>query len=117
MFQDFIRKIILFTFLFISSQGILFGQDFSFSMLATEDPVQWTPSIVKENDSIYVISLIGAIEKDWHLYSQFSPEGGSQPAIFNYDNQKDSFLLLGSTEENKTYSEYSDVFNVTELFF
>ncbi len=95
----------------------VFGQDFSFPKSATEDPVQWTPSVAKENDSIYVISLIGTIEKDWHLYSQYSPEGGSQPAIFNYDNQNNSFLLLGNTEESQTYSEYSDVFNVTEIFF
>jgi len=117
MFQDFIKKIILCAFLFISSQEIVFGQDFSFPMSASEDPVQWTPSIVKENDSIYVISLIGTIEKDWHLYSQYSPEGGSQPAIFKYENQNNSFLLLGTTEESQTYGEYSDVFNVTELFF
>src|SRR5210317_694395 len=111
------KIIILFAFLFISPKGMVFGQDFSFPMSVTEDPVQWTPSVTKKNDSIYIISLIGTIEKDWHLYSQYSPEGGSQPAIFNYDNQNNSFLLLGNTEESQTYSEYSDVFNVTEIFF
>jgi len=117
MYQNFIRKILFFAFLFICVNETVFGQDFSFPKSATEDPVQWAPSVAKENDSIYVISLIGTIEKDWHLYSQYSPEGGSQPAIFNYDNQNNSFLLLGNTEESQTYSEYSDVFNVTEIFF
>ena len=117
MFQGFVKQYLPLIPLLLVIQGSLFGQDFSISMGAGEDPIQWSSSVVKIHDSLYTIRLEAHIEKDWHLYSQYSPEGGSQAAIFNFEASGTDYTLVGKTTESETKSEYSDIFEVTEVFF
>ena len=81
------------------------------------DPVKWTTQIEKKADGNYLLTFNGVIEKDWHLYSQFTAEGGSLPLEILFKNQKGNFELIGKTKESKTKTAYNDIFEVNETFF
>ena len=81
------------------------------------DPVKWTTQIEKKADGNYLLTFNGVIEKDWHMYSQFTAEGGSLPLEILFKNQKGNFELIGKTKESKTKTAYNDIFEVNETFF
>ena len=81
------------------------------------DPVKWTTKIEKKSDNTYLLTFDGVIEKDWHLYSQFTPDGGPLPLEVIFKNQKDNFALAGKAKESKTKTAYNDIFEVNETFF
>ena len=43
------------------------------------DPVKWTTKIERKSTTNYILTFSGVIEKDWHMYSQFTPDGGALP--------------------------------------
>jgi thiol:disulfide interchange protein len=81
------------------------------------DPVKWTTKIEKTSDNTYVLTFDGIIERDWHMYSQFTPDGGPLPLEVVFKNQKGNFNLVGKAKESKTKTAYNDVFEVNETFF
>ncbi len=103
------RKRFLGALLFLSSVS-LFAQ---FTTL----PLQWSKELIQESDSVYRLEITALIEDGWHLYSQFTPEGGSLPTELEFIDAGVAFELLGKTEESETETAYSDVFEVDERFF
>ena len=81
------------------------------------NPVKWTTQIEKKSEGNYVLTFNGVIDTGWHLYSQFTPEGGSLPLEVLFKNQKGNFELIGKTKESKTKTAYNDIFEVNETFF
>jgi len=81
------------------------------------DPVKWTTKIEKKSETDYILTFNGVIENEWHLYSQYTPEGGSLPLEIIFKNQKGNFNLIGKAKEGKTTTAYNDVFEVNETFF
>ena len=81
------------------------------------DPVKWTTKIAKKSKNNYLLTFNGIIEKGWHLYSQFTPDGGPLPLEIIFKNQKGNFDLVGKAKEGKTTTAYNDVFKVNETFF
>lgn len=81
------------------------------------NPVKWTTQIEKKSNGNYVLTFNGTIDNGWHLYSQFTAEGGSLPLEVAFKNQKGNFELIGKTKESKTKTAYNDVFEVNETFF
>lgn len=81
------------------------------------DPVKWTTAIKKKSGNAYILTFEGIIEKGWHLYSQFTPDGGPLPLEISYKNQSGNFNLVGKARESKTKTAYNDVFEVNETFF
>ncbi|WP_310594666.1 cytochrome c biogenesis protein CcdA [Flavobacterium sp.] len=81
------------------------------------NPVKWTTQIEKKADGNYVLTFNGMIDTGWHLYSQFTAEGGSLPLEVLFKNQKGNFELIGKTKESKTKTAYNDIFEVNETFF
>jgi len=81
------------------------------------NPVKWTTQIEKKSNGNYVLSFNGIIDNGWHLYSQFTAEGGSLPLEVLFKNQKGNFELIGKTKESKTKTAYNDIFEVNETFF
>ena len=81
------------------------------------NPVKWTTQIEKKADGNYVLTFNGVIDTGWHLYSQFTAEGGSLPLEVLFKNQKGNFELIGKTKESKTKTAYNDIFEVNETFF
>jgi thiol:disulfide interchange protein len=81
------------------------------------DPVKWTTTIEKKSETNYILTFNGVIEKDWHLYSQFTPDGGPLPLEVIFKDQKGNFNLVGKAKESKTATAFNDVFGVNETFF
>ena len=66
------------------------------------NPVKWTTQIEKKSEGTYLLSFNGTIDAGWHLYSQFTAEGGSLPLEIDFKNQKGNFELIGKTKESTT---------------
>lgn len=81
------------------------------------DPAKWTTKIEKKSDTNYILTFNAIIEKDWHLYSQFTPDGGPLPLEIIFKNQKGNFNLVGKAKESKTRTAFNDIFEVNETFF
>ncbi|MCC9071187.1 thioredoxin family protein [Flavobacterium sp. F-65] len=81
------------------------------------EPVKWTSKIEKKSGNNFVLIFDGAIEKDWHIYSQFTPDGGPLPLEISFKNQKGNYNLVGKAKEGKTRTAFNDIFGVNETFF
>ena len=81
------------------------------------DPVKWTTSIEKKSETNYLLTFNGIIENDWHLYSQFTPDGGPLALEVIFKDQNGNFNLIGKAKEGKTTTVFNDVFGVNETFF
>ncbi|MGB5274350.1 MAG: cytochrome c biogenesis protein CcdA, partial [Flavobacteriaceae bacterium] len=82
-----------------------------------DNPVLWSHEIDKISDTEYDLIMKGTIFEGWHVYSQFTAEGGSLPSEFTYRKVGEDYELVGKTEESETVTEYSDIFEVDETFF
>lgn len=80
-------------------------------------PVKWKSKIEKKSDTEYILQFDGVIEDDWHVYSQFTPDGGPLAMEVLFNNQKDNFEVVGKAVESKTRTAFNDVFGVNETFF
>lgn len=81
------------------------------------DPAKWTSKIEKKSENNYILTFNAIIEKDWHLYSQFTADGGSLPLEIIFKNQKGNFNLVGKAKESKTKTAFNDIFEVNETYF
>lgn len=81
------------------------------------DPAKWTTKIEKLSESEFNLVFEAVIEPDWHIYSQFTPEGGPLPLEFAFKNAGKDYKLVGKAVESKTSRAYNDIFEVDEVFF
>lgn len=87
-----------------SSQGIL-------------KPIKWSTSIDKVSDKEYDLIIVADIENKWHLYSQYTAEGGSLPIVINKAKKTNKYKLIGKAIESDTIKKYNEIFGVYETFF
>ncbi|MES2239323.1 MAG: cytochrome c biogenesis protein CcdA [Bacteroidota bacterium] len=81
------------------------------------DPVKWTTKIEQKSAGVFVLTFNAVIEKEWHMYSQFTPDGGPLPLTVNFKNQSGNYSLIGKAKESKTKTAFNDIFEVNETFF
>lgn len=81
------------------------------------DPAKWNTKIEKKSENNYLLTFNAVIEKDWHMYSQFTADGGPLPLEVIFKNQQGNFNLVGKAKESKTTTAFNDVFGVNETFF
>jgi thiol:disulfide interchange protein len=81
------------------------------------DPVKWNTRVEKKSNTEFLLIMKATIEKGWHLYSQFTPDGGALPSEFIFKNQQGNFVRLGKVAESSFEKAYNDVFKVEEYFF
>ena len=94
---------------------VLFVTGLGFSQV--QDPVKWKSSIEKISDTEYQIKLDATIEGEWHMYSQFTPDGGPLPLEFIYENAEGNYEPQGNAKESEYTVHYNDVFEVDEYYF
>lgn len=82
-----------------------------------ENPVIWSHEINKVSDTEFDLIMKGDIHEGWHVYSQFTAEGGSLPSEFKFFNAGQDYELIGPTEEKETIIEYSEIWELDETFF
>ncbi|WP_347069957.1 cytochrome c biogenesis protein CcdA [Flavobacterium sp. WV_118_3] len=92
-----------------------------FAFISTQaqmlDPVKWKTSVEKKSDNEVVLVFEATIDNEWHMYSQFTPDGGALPTEFTYKDQKGNFELVGKTKESEYKKVFNDVFEVDEYYF
>jgi len=81
------------------------------------EPVKWSSSVVKVSDTELDLIITADIDDHWHLYSQFTPDGGALPLTFTYKNQKGNYQLVGKTKEGKYKKVFNDIFEIDEYYF
>ncbi|MAU14581.1 MAG: hypothetical protein CMH46_03470 [Muricauda sp.] len=82
-----------------------------------ENPAVWSHEVHKISDTEYELVFKGKIMDGWHVYSQYTAEGGSLPSEFTFEKAGEDYELIGETEESETIKEYSEIFEVEETFF
>lgn len=81
------------------------------------NPAKWKSKIEKKSDTEFTITLEGIVEDDWHMYSQYTADGGPLPTEFGYANIDGNYELVGPAKESETKTAYNDVFEVDETYF
>ena len=104
MKRIFLLLIVCISFLANAQQGII-------------EPVKWDSKVEKISDTEYDIILIGVIDEEWHVFSQFTSEDGSLPSVLTFENTNDNYELVGKAKESESVKVYSDIFEVEETYF
>ena len=81
------------------------------------EPVKWKTKVEKISDSEFNLILKGTIDFGWHVYSQFTPVGGSLPMFLEFENIKGNYELIGKAKESPYLKHFVDVFGVEEYYF
>ncbi|MES2862992.1 MAG: cytochrome c biogenesis protein CcdA [Bacteroidota bacterium] len=81
------------------------------------EPVKWSSSVVKVSDTELDLVITADIEDHWHLYSQFTPDGGALPLVLTFKNQKGNYQLVGKAKEGKYKKSFNDIFEIDEYYF
>jgi len=96
--------------------GLLFLMSF-FAQGQILNPVKWNTNIVQKSATEFELIMNASIENEWHVYSQFTPDGGALPTVFDYKNQKNNYSLIGKTKESPYKKIFNDIFEVDEYYF
>lgn len=89
----------------------------AFVAVHAQDPVKWTASVEKKSDTEYTLVFKAAIEEHWHMYSQYTADGGSLPLELLFNNNKGNFEAVGKAVESPTKKQFNDIFGVEETFW
>ena len=82
-----------------------------------QEPVIWETSLISDTiKNIYTIRLKANIEKNWHLYSQFSDPNGAIPTEFKFKKNK-KYRLIGKVNETESTVAYDEVFEMDLSYF
>jgi len=81
------------------------------------NPVKWKTKIVQKSETEFELVMDATIENEWHMYSQFTPENGPLPTVFDYKNTKGNYTLVGKTKESAYKKVFNDIFEVDEYYF
>jgi thiol:disulfide interchange protein DsbD len=114
------KKLLNFITVFFVTTFFVQAQDFNINADQNggfKDPIQWKTHVEKINDKEYYLVFNAEIEKDWHLYSQYNPEGASLPMTFSSEQADSLFVFEGKALESKTHKAYNPQFKKEEIFF
>lgn len=90
---------------------------FSFQLSAQMlNTISWSFSQKQLNDSISEIYFTATLEDEWHLYSQYTPDGGPLPTEYDFEKNA-GYSLIGKVKEPKAEVVFEDVFGVDVHFF
>ncbi len=77
------------------------------------NPVKWSYSTERISKTEYNLVFNAKIDKDWHLYSVYSPDNGPLPLFFEFE-KSDNYEIVGKmTESPKPHEVYEDVYKIT----
>lgn len=102
------KKLILLLFAFFALAN---------SSAQIKKPVKWTAKTEKVSDTEFNLVMNATIENGWHMYSQFTPDGGPLPIVLTFKNQKGNFELVGKAKESPYKKEFNKDFEVDEYYF
>lgn len=80
------------------------------------EPVKWTFTIENETATDATLVFTAKVDKGWHVYSQYVPEGGPVPTSFSIKPSND-FKVVGKVTEQKPIEEYDKNFEMKVPYF
>jgi len=80
------------------------------------EPVKWTFTIENETATEATLVFTAKVDKGWHVYSQYVPEGGPVPTSFTIKPSND-FKTIGKVTEPKPIEEYDKNFEMKVPYF
>jgi thiol:disulfide interchange protein len=80
------------------------------------NPIKWQYSQKQLDDSTTELKFTAVLEDKWHLYSQFTPDGGPMPTEFSFNLPK-TVKRIGKVVEPKYEKKFEDVFGVDVYSF
>ncbi|GAB1857261.1 thioredoxin family protein [Flavobacteriaceae bacterium MHTCC 0001] len=81
------------------------------------NPVKWNTSVEKISKTAYDLIIHAEIEEGWHVYSQYTAEGGALPIIIEKNEPTEAYELVGKAVESDTIKAYNAIFEVYESYF
>jgi DsbC/DsbD-like thiol-disulfide interchange protein len=78
------------------------------------DAARWTFSTEQNSNGEATLTFKLSLAKDWHTYSQFTPDGGPLPMLFKFDSGN-CYQLIGKVTEPKPHEEYDSTFQMKVL--
>jgi thiol:disulfide interchange protein DsbD len=81
------------------------------------DPVHWSASSQKANDSTYILIYVADIDPHWHLYSQFLPSDDGPVATTFTFNKYDGVEYINNVGEGEYKTEYDPNFDMDLNYF
>lgn len=97
--------------------SIIFLFAFSFNTIAQiVHPVKWSVVSKRISKDEADLILTAKIDKGWHMYSQFIPEGGALPTVITLEKSKE-YNAIGKATEPKPIEEFDKNFNMMLKFF
>jgi hypothetical protein len=80
-------------------------------------PVAWTYWAKKSTANMYELHLKVIVDAPWHIYSQFTPDGGPNPTVVTF-NKSPLVTLQGKTKESgKLKQKHEEVFKVDVKYY
>jgi len=102
------KKIFVYTLICLTANISLFAQIL--------EPVKWSFSSKRLNDSMAELSFKATMDKSWHVYSQFIPDGGPVPTSFTF-TKNNEYKLIGKVKEPKPIEEFDANFDMVLKYF
>lgn len=100
------------------NKSILFIISFSFLFPSVwSQPIQWKFSSTKQANGQYLISALGKIAPEWHIYSKISPSDGPTPTKVTFNSNPLIKLVGGIHENGKKIIHYEEVFDFEVIYF
>ena len=84
------KKLVLFFVMLIAAVAV---------QAQIENPVKWSYAAKKVNDKVYQLVITATLPKPWHIYSQYTPDGGPKPTKFIY-TKNPLLVISGEPKEN-----------------
>jgi thiol:disulfide interchange protein len=81
-----------------------------------QNPAKWSFTVEKGNGNERTLIFKVKLDEGWHLYSQFTPDGGPMPLNFKFDSGN-CFERVGKVTEPKAHQDYDSTFMVGVLLF
>ncbi len=82
-----------------------------------EQPIKWRFNAVKKSAGNYTVSCTADLIAPWHIYSQFTPEGGPLPTRISFSSNPLLTISGGITEEGKQKTVHDKNFDVDVKYF
>ncbi len=79
-------------------------------------PVKWTFSKEDNKNGEYTLVFKANVDPEWHIYSQFTPDGGPLPMVYTFEKSS-CFTRIGKVTEPKPHVDFDSVFMVKVLSF
>ena len=96
--------ILLFFSLYLNAQGM-------------QSHLSFKTSVETLGNNEYNLKITCTLDKDWHVYSQFTSEGGPLPTKFVFEPNKDVQLIGKVQEVGKLEKKMDEIFGVEVASF